>query len=94
MEEIIERDEHLVDEVMLACFHPLHQWADAQDVDDVVNFDKRAPYPVINLLRAMEVDQYVREGRTQHILERNQRTLQTMGVKKMKEMYRSLQSGD
>lgn len=94
MEAAIETDERLVDEVMLACFHPLHQWADTEGVDDAINFDKRAPYPVINLLRAGQVDQYVREGRTQGILERNQHTLQMLGVEKLKEMYGSLGDGD
>lgn len=93
MEAAIETDERLVDEVMLACFHPLHQWADTERVDDVINFDKRAPYPIINLLRAEQVDQYVNEGRTQGILERNQHTLQTLGVEKLKKMYNSLRNG-
>lgn len=90
LEGRIEGEERLVDEVMLACFHPLHQWGDSRDEDDAINFDKRAPYPIVNFLRAPVVDQYVREGKTQHILEHNQSTLEHLGKDKLKELYRSL----
>lgn len=90
LERKIELSQSLVDEVMLACFHPLHQWGDSESLDDAINFDKRAPYPVINLLRASEVDKYVEQGKTQRILERNQDTLQRMGPARLKELYRSL----
>eukprot|EP00177_Eucheuma_denticulatum_P005885 GFKZ01010719.1.p1 GENE.GFKZ01010719.1~~GFKZ01010719.1.p1 ORF type:complete len:241 (-),score=22.57 GFKZ01010719.1:1907-2566(-) len=86
----VEMDLELVDRVMLACFHPLHQWGDANGLQDAINFDKRAPYPVINLLRAEQVDEYVRQGRTQHILERNKETLEILGTDRLEEIYRSL----
>lgn len=86
----VEGDEELVDEVMLACFHPQHQWGDSESADDAINFDKRAPYPIINLLRAPEVDKYVEEGKTQRILERNQATLEHLGSEELKKLYRSL----
>lgn len=88
LEDAIERDDALVDDVMLACFHPRHEWAG--DVGEALHFDKRAPYPVINFLRAEVVDRYVGEGKTQRILQRNQETLERVGVERLREMYRSL----
>lgn len=76
IEEAVESDDDLVDQVMLACFHPQHEY---HDCEDALNYDKRAPYPVVNLLRAASVDEYVEQGRTQGILERNSRTLMRMG---------------
>lgn len=90
LEHDIEEDDALVDEVMIACFHPQHQWGDSEYVDDAINFDKRAPYPVINLLRAPQVDRQVEEGKTQHILERNQLKLESMGSAELKSLYRLL----
>lgn len=90
LEESIEGNERLADEVMLACFHPQHQWGDRDNSEDAINFDKRAPYPVINFLRAPQVDRYVKEGKTQRILEQNQLTLERMGSDRLKELYRSL----
>lgn len=89
LESWIESDDDLVDSVMLARFHPEHAWGDASP-DDPVNFDKRAPYPIINLLRADQVDEYVEQGRTESILERNQHTLERVGYERLREMYKSL----
>lgn len=89
LEWMIEKDEQLIDQVMLATFHPLHQWEET-DIDDAINFDKRAPYPIINLLRAKQVDEYVRQGKTQMILERNRKTLEKIGGDKLRGMYASL----
>lgn len=86
----VEMDQELVDRVMLASFHPFHQWGDAHGLHDAINFDKRAPYPVINLLRAEQVDEYVLNGRTQNILQRNKVTLEKLGTERLKQIYRSL----
>lgn len=89
VEEMVESDDELVDQVMLACFHPEHEYRDGKDA---LNYDKRAPYPVINMLRAARVDEYVEQGRTQGILERNSRTLMRMGssavMHKFQRLYR------
>lgn len=88
LEDVIESDP-LSESIMLAFFHPLHTWGDA-DVNDPVNFDKRAPYPIVNILRTEQVDRYVNEGRTQGILERNKRKLQSIGVQHLRQLYQQL----
>lgn len=90
LEEDLESNSQLVDRVMLARFHPQHVWSDASEKDDPVNFDKRAPYPIINILRADQVDEYIDRGETDGILERNQRTLENLGSEKLKMLYQSL----
>lgn len=91
IEEEVEMSEDLVDEVMLAYFHPLHEWGNVEDGEvEAVNFDKRAPLPVINLLRAKQVDRYVEEGKTEHIVEKNRRTLEKVGTERLEDMFRRL----
>jgi uncharacterized protein len=89
VEADIEADSRLVDSIMIARFHPEHEWGNAED-DDPVNFDKRAPYPILNLLRADQVDEYIEQGRTADILDNNMRTLERLGTEKLRELYRSL----
>lgn len=89
VEEAVESDDELVDQVMLACFHPQHEYRDGEDA---LNYDKRAPYPVVNLLRAASVDEYVEQGRTQGILERNSRTLTRMGSAAVMHKFQRLYS--
>lgn len=79
-------------EVMLACFHPKHAYADAfGGEEDPVNYDKRAPYPIVNILRTEVVDQAVLEGLTEGILDRNADTLEKVGVKELRRLYRDLE---
>ena len=89
LEESIENGT-LKDSVMLACFHPMHAWADALHHDDPVNFDKRAPFPIINILRTDQVDNVIEQGRTRGILQRNKETLLSVGTQRLKELYSSL----
>lgn len=90
IDESVEHNELLVDQIMLAHFHPAHQWADASHEHDPINFDKRSPYPVINILRAPQVDQYIEEGKTQNIVDRNRRTLERLGPDRVQQLFRSL----
>lgn len=90
LDDQIEENESLVDKVMLAYFHPQYTWADAKSEDDAVNFDKRSPYPVVNILRAPQVDQYVAEGRTQGIVDRNRQILEKMGSDRIRHLFKSL----
>lgn len=94
LEAFIEENEKLVDEVMLANFHPLHRWMDSSNGDHAINYDKRAPYPIVNLLRAPQVDDYVEQGKTQGILEANKNTLERVGLQTMKDLYAALPSVD
>lgn len=43
-------DQVLVDQVLVACFHPRHAFYGLEE-DDVLNYEKRSPHPTINLLR-------------------------------------------
>lgn len=80
-------EDGLCDEVMIVWFHPRFCWADADGMDDVMNFDKKAPYPIVNLLRREVVDGVVRDGLAEGILGRNEERLRMMGVDKLKEAY-------
>jgi len=54
-----DKKEQLPD-VQLAFFHPGFCWADTEP-DDAINFEKRAPFPTINLLRAFRIREYADE---------------------------------
>ncbi|CAM9763325.1 unnamed protein product [Chrysoparadoxa australica] len=71
LEDTIENEEALVDEVMLAAFHPGHTFAGLSP-SDALNYEKRSPYPVLNILRAPQVDAYVEAGKTAGIAEHNE----------------------
>lgn len=86
IEEEISADDGLVDAVLIAAFHPLHQYG-GMSFDDAVNFEKRAPYPVINILRAPLLDDYMEEGRTGSISGDNEQTLERIGSETLKNMY-------
>ena len=47
----------------LAFFHPSFMWADT-DFDEPLNYEKRAPFPTINLLRAAKIREFTSEVRT------------------------------
>lgn len=93
MERKIERDERLAYQVLLACFHPEHTWG-GESERSPVHFDRRAPYPTINILRAPQVDEAIEEGKTEGILERNQESLHKVGYDRLVEMFRELQAED
>lgn len=44
----------------LAFFHPSFMWADT-DFDEPLNYEKRAPFPTINLLRAAKIREFTSE---------------------------------
>lgn len=78
-------------EVMLACFHPDHCYGDSfGGAEDPVNWDKKAPYPIVNILRTEAVDAAVDEGLTDGILDRNADTLEKIGVHELRRLYREL----
>lgn len=90
LEASLEADDYFSEQVMVACFHPEHCWGDADSTHSAVNFDKRAPYPIINLLRYDQVCEYVDEGLTDGILAKNKQTLSDLGSETLREMYRNL----
>jgi hypothetical protein len=62
----------------VATFHPNFQWA-GTDTQDPLNFEKRAPFPTINILRAAKIKKYANEGRTASIAESNKNKLEEVG---------------
>lgn len=85
-----EEDEFYGDRVMLACFHRRHLYGDAIGPNAAVNFDKRAPYSTINLLRTEQVEEFIDQGLTQDVLQRNKETLEGVGSKQLLALYRDL----
>lgn len=77
--------------VMVACFHPGHRYGDGfGGEEDPVNFEKRAPFPIVNILRTQAVDDAVAEGLTEGILDRNADTLERVGVHELRRIYEKL----
>eukprot|EP01038_Epipyxis_sp_PR26KG_P011266 gene11266-15115_t len=66
-------------EIQLAFFHPSFAWSDCDDFNDPMNFEKRAPFPTINLLRADKVRAYANEIKTVKIANRNKSSLENAG---------------
>lgn len=65
-------------EIQLASFHPNFQWSDSP-FDDAINFEKRAPFPIINLLRAAKVREYANSESTKRISGYNLKSLESAG---------------
>jgi len=86
IEEHVEDNDDLVDAVMVIGFHPRHEWGELAS-DSPLHFDRRAPYPLVNLLRAPQVDEYVSQGLTQHILAQNGKTLSRIGTPALRALY-------
>ncbi|CAM9826663.1 unnamed protein product, partial [Discosporangium mesarthrocarpum] len=89
LEDTIEDDETLGDSVMVACFHPMHTFAGLEP-GDVLNYEKRSPYPVINLLRTAMVDKYIDAGKTLGIAKHNEKRLRTEGKDDVNAAFRAL----
>lgn len=81
------------DQIMVVCFHPEHQWAGLA-TDDPVNFEKRSPFVIVNLLRTSMVDAAIATGRTVGIGERNEARLRKTGIEAMRTMYAGLFAAD
>lgn len=65
-------------DVMVACFHPQHTWG-GECPRSAAHFDRRAPYPVVNILRSASIDHVVRDGLDVGIAARNLATLEELG---------------
>ena len=77
------------DKVMVVCFHPEHAWAGLAD-DDPVNYEKRSPWPIVNLLRTEMVDSAIATGKTVDIGARNEARLRREGIAVVREIYARL----
>jgi len=69
-------------EIQLAFFHPSFCWADT-DFDAPMNFEKRAPFPTINLLRAARVRDYADENKSKKISNANVQSLEDAGAERL-----------
>ena len=76
-------------EIQLASFHPNFQWSDSE-FDDALNFEKRAPFPVINLLRAARVREYANSESTKRISGYNVKSLEATGSELLREELENL----
>lgn len=85
----IEKENILEPNVQIAAFHPLFQWANT-DMSEPINYEKKAPFPTINLLRADKVRKYASEGLTSNIAERNEDSLQNAGYKELSEKFENI----
>jgi len=89
LEEDIENDDALAEKILIACFHPKHTFGGLAD-DDPIHYEKRSPYPTINILRASRVDEYINLGLTQRIGAQNEETLQREGFEKLSKKFENL----
>jgi hypothetical protein len=87
-----ESEELLSNRIQPAFFHP--QWTfDGLDAEDAVHFEKRAPLPVINLLRRSQLDDAVRAGLergevvNQQIAEHNEAALRRAGSAALRRLF-------
>ncbi|PXF42085.1 hypothetical protein BWQ96_08191 [Gracilariopsis chorda] len=86
IEDEISEDVNLVDAVLIAAFHPMHRY-EGMGADSALNFEKRAPYPTINILRTPLLDDYISQGRTMNIPHHNKQVLEKLGSDKLKLLY-------
>lgn len=54
-------DDEEQQEIQLAFFHPAFEWGDSEEFNSPLNFEKRAPFPTINLLRAATIREYANQ---------------------------------
>jgi uncharacterized protein len=90
-----EDEEILQNQVQPAFFHP--EWTFAGvDQEEAIHFEKRAPYPVINLLRRAQLDEAVQKGLdrgvivNKQIAEHNAAALTREGYSALEACFRAL----
>lgn len=86
-------------DITVAAFHP--QWRFSQDVgndyEQAVDFEKRAPYPTISIVRSSAIDVLMNDDddsvvidgsatATRRIADQNQKTLRDIGLEKLREL--------
>jgi uncharacterized protein len=77
-------------DIQLAFFHPNFQWANAPNFNDVINFEKRSPFPIINLLRSQKIRAYANEQKTQKIATANKSKLEEVGSIKLAQQFEEI----
>ena len=80
--------EHIGDDVLVAVFHPAFEFGGLDDEDEVLNYEKRAPMPLINLLRTAAIDRGIAKGITaESIREHNEAALRAEGLAAVQHEY-------
>ncbi|KAL1520071.1 hypothetical protein AB1Y20_023546 [Prymnesium parvum] len=91
-----EGETMLDNQIQPAFFHPNWTFSGIEP-ESPLHFEKRAPYPVINLLRRSQLDEVVKRGLkrgvviNQQIAEHNAAVLEQEGFARLKECFRRLQ---
>ena len=67
-------------DIQLAFFHPSFTWSESEEYNDPLNFEKRAPFPTINLLRAATIRAWANESKTKKIARGNREALEGAGA--------------
>jgi hypothetical protein len=79
-------------ELSCAFFHPEWRFADVAE-DDPVNFERRAPFPIVSLLKKGDIKKLVDDGLTrgvaisEQIHNQNRETLRRIGTEKLAAMH-------
>ena len=76
-------------DIEIAAFHPLYQW-EGTEINDPLNYEKRAPFPTINLLRAAHIRESTNEIKTAKISENNIENLKDIGSSRLKKEFENL----
>ena len=89
--------------ITVAGFHPQWQFGseDGSSSDQSIDYEKRTPYPTISIVMSEAIDALMNEDTsrdsdsglsapaTERIADRNERTLTSIGVEKLRKMFRS-----
>ena len=82
-------DTDVLPEIQLATFHPHFQWADLES-QHTLNYEKRSPFPTINLLRASRVRDWANEAKTKVIGNNNEQSLADAGEERLAKEFKSI----
>lgn len=75
-------------EFQIASFHPDYQFAGTEQ-DDAENYTNRSPYPILHILREASLEKAIAKyPDVDKIPENNIELLKSLGVEKIKELYR------
>jgi hypothetical protein len=86
--------EHVGDDVLIAVFHPQFEFGGLEEEEEVLNFEKRAPIPIINLLRTEAIDRGIAKGITaESIREHNEEALLEEGLEGVQQAFMRSMSG-
>jgi hypothetical protein len=91
--EVGGRLEEVGDDVLVAVFHPQFEFGGlrCEEEEEVLNFEKRAPMPLINLLRTAAIDRGIDKGITADtIREHNEQALREEGLAAVRERFLGL----